>query len=143
MKLSVLGFWQPTPSQPVPGPVHIMKLVSVFLSVISIGALRSVPLMTIFDVSAFANNSAGIASRRRMYKTESTRFFTARTHFCLKLDHPRLDRSIYGSAVVTRRYHNYALFVRPTAGSTSDIAVFHQLGSGVPVNPFAKSELLY
>jgi len=38
-----------------------------------------------------------------MYKTESTRFFTARTHFCLKLDHPRLDRSIYGSAVVTRR----------------------------------------
>src|SRR5437870_3204325 len=103
MKLSVLGFWQPTPSQPVPGPVHIMKLVSVFLSVISIGALRSAPLMTIFDVSAFANNSAGIASRRRMYKTESTRFFTARTHFCLKLDHPRLDRSIYGSAVVTRR----------------------------------------
>src|SRR5439155_21411762 len=102
MKLSVLGFWQPTPSQPVPGPVHIMKLVSVFLSVISIGALRSAPLMTIFDVSAFANNSAGIASRRRMYKTESTRFFTARTHFCLKLDHPRLDRSIYGSAVVTR-----------------------------------------
>ncbi len=46
-------------------------------------------------------------------------------------------------AVVNRRYHNYALFVRPTAGSTSDIAVFHQLGSGVPVNPFAKSELLY
>jgi hypothetical protein len=42
-----------------------------------------------------------------------------------------------------RRYHNYALFVRPTAGSTSDIEIFHQLGSGVPVNPFAKSELLY
>ncbi len=46
-------------------------------------------------------------------------------------------------SLVNRRYHNYALFVRPTAGSTSDIAVFHQLGSGVPVNPFAKSELLY
>ncbi len=29
---------------------------------------------------------------------------------------------------------------------TADIvreAIFHQLGSGVPVNPFAKSELLY
>ena len=48
-----------------------------------------------------------------------------------------------GVTVETRRYHNYALFVRPTAGSTSDIGVFHQLGSGVPVNPFAKSELLY
>jgi hypothetical protein len=44
---------------------------------------------------------------------------------------------------VIRRYHNYALFVRPTAGSTRDIGVFHQLSSGVPVNPFAKSELLY
>jgi hypothetical protein len=25
----------------------------------------------------------------------------------------------------------------------SVIAIFHQLGAGVPVNPFAKSELLY
>jgi hypothetical protein len=45
--------------------------------------------------------------------------------------------------VANRRYHNYALFVRPTAGSTSDIGSFHQLGSGVPVNPLAKSELRY
>ena len=27
--------------------------------------------------------------------------------------------------------------------SMSEMAIFHQLGSGVPVNPFAKSELLY
>jgi hypothetical protein len=31
----------------------------------------------------------------------------------------------------------------PDSRSTSDIGVFHQLGSGVPLNPFAKSELLY
>ena len=28
-------------------------------------------------------------------------------------------------------------------GVLSVMAIFHQLGSGVPVNPFAKSELLY
>jgi hypothetical protein len=26
---------------------------------------------------------------------------------------------------------------------TAQMGVFHQLGSGLPVNPFAKSELLY
>jgi len=29
------------------------------------------------------------------------------------------------------------------ASSMSAIGIFHQLGSGVPINPFAKSELLY
>jgi hypothetical protein len=48
----------------------------------------------IFDVSDLANNSAGIVSRRRMYKTESGRF-TAHPHILRKLDHPRLGESIH------------------------------------------------
>jgi hypothetical protein len=39
------------------------------------------------------------------------------------------------------------LWLQPIDGSTgrkmSDMAIFHQLGSGVLVTPFAKSELLY
>jgi hypothetical protein len=61
--------------------------------VISIEALRSAPLIMIFEVSAFANNSAGIASRRRMTVTESSRF-TVHPTYCSKLDHRGLGRSI-------------------------------------------------
>src|SRR5215472_2416886 len=73
MKLSGLGAEQ-APVQLVPVPAHTMKFASSFGSVISIGAVRSAPLIMIFDVSAFANNLAGIASRRRMGKKESSRF---------------------------------------------------------------------
>jgi hypothetical protein len=39
-----------------------------------------------------------------------------------------------------RRYHDYALFVRPTAGSTRGFSPARLRCSG---HPFAKSELLY
>ena len=72
MKLSELGGEQKV--QPVPVPVQTKKLASVFGSVTLIGALRSAPLIMIFEVWAFPNNSTGMASRRRMTKTESNRF---------------------------------------------------------------------
>lgn len=83
MKLSVcfaLVPGQPDPVQLVPGPVHTLNFASVFRSVISIGASRSAPLIVIFDVSAFANTSAGIATRRKGTKTESSRFTATLTH---------------------------------------------------------------
>jgi hypothetical protein len=73
MKLSLLGVEQ-APVQLVPAPVQTKKVASVFGSVISIGALRSALLIMIFEVSAFANNTVGIASKRRRTKTESSRF---------------------------------------------------------------------
>src|SRR5438270_3328056 len=92
MKLSVLGIEQ-APVQLVPVPVQTKKLASVFGSVISIGTLRSAPLIMIFEVSAFANNTAGIAIKRRRTKTESSRF-TVHPHILPKLDHRRRGRSI-------------------------------------------------
>src|SRR6266566_5168286 len=100
MKLSGLGGEQ-CPVQLVPVPVQTTKLASVFGSVISIGALRSAPLIMIFEVSAFANNSAGIASRRRMTITESSRF-TVHPTYCSKLDHRRLGRSINAPVRIVR-----------------------------------------
>jgi hypothetical protein len=108
MKLSGLGGEQ-CPVQPVPVPVQTTKLASVFGSVISIGALRSAPLIMIFEVSAFANNSAGIASRRRMTITESSRFTVHPTYYS-KLDHRRLGRSIHWTvAVEIRQFHSEPL----------------------------------
>src|SRR6266566_3108647 len=95
---------QPAPVQLVPGPVHTLNFASVFGSVISIGALRSAPLIVIFDVSAFANTSAGITSRRKVTKTESSRF-TAHPHTSPKLDHPKLDRSILRTLRYRRTPH--------------------------------------
>jgi hypothetical protein len=46
----------------------------------------------IFEVLAFANNSAGIASRRRITRNESSPF-TVHPHILLKFDHRKLDRS--------------------------------------------------
>src|ERR1700730_6747445 len=102
MKLSLFGVEQ-APVQLVPAPVQTKKLASVFGSVISIGALRSAPLIMIFEVSAFANNTVGIASKRRRTKTESSRF-TVHPTYCPELDHRRRGRSIHWTiAVVTRR----------------------------------------
>jgi len=50
-----------------------------------------------------------------------------------------LDNPFYRSGVITTMRYLFA----PRAGSTTDTGGFQQLGSGVPVNPFAKSELLY
>ena len=90
MKLSGLG-GEHCPVQPVPVPVQTRKLASVFGSVISIGARRSAPLIMIFEVSAFANNTAGIASKRRRNKTESSRFTVHRftPTYCPKLGIPK------------------------------------------------------
>src|SRR5712671_4017125 len=101
MKLSLLGVEQ-APVQLVPAPVQTKKLASVFGSVISIGARRSAPLIMIFEVSAFANNSAGIASRRRMTKTESSRF-TVHPTYSSKLDHRGLGRSIRWTVAIEIR----------------------------------------
>src|SRR5882762_4060071 len=87
MKLSVLGVEQ-APVQLVPVPVQTKKLASVFGSVISIGALRSAPLIMIFEVSAFANNTAGIASKRRRTKPASSRF-TVHLHILPQIRSPK------------------------------------------------------
>src|SRR5213595_2497628 len=103
MKLSGLGGEQ-CPVQLVPVPVQTKKLASVFGSVISIGALRSAPLIMIFEVSAFANNTAGIASKRRRTKTESTRF-TVYPHILPEIRSPKrgqvnsLDHSCCNQAI--------------------------------------------
>src|SRR5262249_44831020 len=101
MKLSGLGGEQ-FPVQLVPVPAQTEKLASVFWSVIWIGALRSAPLIMIFEVSAFANNSAGVAIGRRMTKTESSRF-TVHPTYCPKLDQGRLGRSIRWTVAVVIR----------------------------------------
>src|SRR2546421_10142294 len=87
MKLSVLGVEQ-APVQLVPVAVQTKKLARVFGSEISIGALRSAPLIMIFEVSAFANNTAGIASKRRRTKTESSRF-TVHPHILPQIRSPK------------------------------------------------------
>ena len=86
--------------QPVPVPVQTMKLASVFGSVILIGALRSAPLIMIFEVSAFANNSTGSASKRRLTNTDGSRF-TVHPHILPQIRSPQTEpvNSLDGSRV--------------------------------------------
>src|SRR5215471_16441344 len=101
MKLSGFGGGQGV--QPVPVPVQTEKLAIVFGSVISIGALKLEPLITIFEVGAFANNLAGIATKNGMIKTESSRF-TIHHHILFRIRSPEdgMVNSRYTVVVATR-----------------------------------------
>jgi hypothetical protein len=112
MKLSGLLGAQLVPAavvQLVPVPVQTTKFASVFGSVISMGALMSAPLIMIFDVSAFANNSEGIVSSRRMTKTEGSRFTVYPHIITPKLDHRKLSGSIRWSIGIVNRHFACAI----------------------------------
>jgi len=56
---------------------------------------------------------------------------------------PRLNEHLTGICSLSMGQSRIKMTIVPAAGSMSVTAMFQQLGSGVPVNPFAKSELLY